>query len=386
MSNQKALALLQKYLDGKASFEEKALIDKWYSLPENIEDDITVGDQNTLREKLYQQIVDELNKKEAIIVPFYKRSFFRVAASVAILLLVSIGAFLLYNNKNKHTQVAKVEKANPVNSDVAPGGNKAILTLADGSTIILDNAANGSLTEQGNTEVIKLDDGQLAYNTEGVAGEVVYNTISTPRGGQYQLTLADGSKVWLNAASTLRFPATFSGTERKVELTGEGYFEVAKNAAMPFKVGLENGVEVEVLGTHFNVMSYSDDEQIKTTLVEGKVKVLNGDNNVILSPNQQAQFTKGNKSLLVDKDADVNKAIAWKNGLFDFDNDNIVDILRQLSRWYDVQIQYVGNMRAQYYSGSIRRQVNISQVLFMLEQAGGVEFKIKGKTVEVRTK
>ncbi|MBK7288921.1 MAG: FecR domain-containing protein [Chitinophagaceae bacterium] len=192
--------------------------------------------------------------------------------------------------------------------------------------------------------MIKLDDGQLAYNTEGVAGEVVYNTISTPRGGQYQLTLADGSKVWLNAASTLRFPATFSGTERKVELTGEGYFEVAKNAAMPFKVGLENGVEVEVLGTHFNVMSYSDDEQIKTTLVEGKVKVLNGDNNVILSPNQQAQFTKGNKSLLVDKDADVNKAIAWKNGLFDFDNDNIVDILRQLSRWYDVQIQYVGNM------------------------------------------
>ena len=386
MSNQKALALLQKYLDGKASFEEKALIDKWYSLPENIEDDITVGDQNTLREKLYQQIVDELNKKEAIIVPFYKRSFFRVAASVAILLLVSIGAFLLYNNKNKHTQVAKVEKANPVNSDVAPGGNKAILTLADGSTIILDNAANGSLTEQGNTEVIKLDDGQLAYNTEGVAGEVVYNTISTPRGGQYQLTLADGSKVWLNAASSLRFPASFVGKERRVELTGEGYFEVAKNAAMPFKVELENGVGVEVLGTHFNVMSYSDDEEIKTTLVEGKVRVLNGENNVMLRPNQQAKFTKSNKSLLIDKDADVNKAIAWKNGLFDFDNDNIVDILRQLSRWYDVQIQYVGNMRLQYYSGSIRRQVNISQVLFMLEQAGGVEFKIKGRNVEVRTK
>ncbi len=385
MSNQKALALLQKYLDGKATFEEKALIDKWYSLPDDIEDGMTASDLNILKERLYQQIAAELNKKEAIIVPFYKRSFFRVAASVAILLLVSIGVFLIYNN-NKHTEVAKVEKPNPEKNDVAPGGNKAILTLADGSTIILDNAANGSLTEQGNTKVIKLDDGQLAYNSEGAAGEVVYNTISTPRGGQYQLVLADGSKVWLNAASTLRFPATFSGKERKVELTGEGYFEVAKNAAMPFKVELENGVGVEVLGTHFNVMSYSDDEQVKTTLVEGKVRVLNGENNVMLRPNQQAKFTKSNKSLLIDKDADVNKAIAWKNGLFDFDNDNIVDILRQLSRWYDVQIQYVGNMRLQYYSGSIRRQVNISQVLFMLEQAGGVEFKIKGRNVEVRTK
>ena len=385
MSNQKALALLQKYLDGKATFEEKALIDKWYSLPDDIEDGMTASDLNILKERLYQQIAAELNKKEAIIVPFYKRSFFRVAASVAILLLVSIGVFLIYNN-NKHTEVAKVEKPNPEKNDVAPGGNKAILTLADGSTIILDNAANGSLTEQGNTKVIKLDDGQLAYNSEGAAGEVVYNTISTPRGGQYQLVLADGSKVWLNAASTLRFPATFSGKERKVELTGEGYFEVAKNAAMPFKVELENGVGAEVLGTHFNVMSYSDDEQVKTTLVEGKVRVLNGENNVMLRPNQQAKFTKSNKSLLIDKDADVNKAIAWKNGLFDFDNDNIVDILRQLSRWYDVQIQYVGNMRLQYYSGSIRRQVNISQVLFMLEQAGGVEFKIKGRNVEVRTK
>ena len=215
---------------------------------------------------------------------------------------------------------------------------------------------------------------------------MVYNTISTPRGGQYQLVLADGSKVWLNAASTLRFPATFSGTERKVELTGEGYFEVAKNATMPFKVGLENGVEVEVLGTHFNVMSYSDEEQVKTTLVEGKVKVLNGENNVMLRPNQQAKFTKSNKSLVVDKDADVNKAIAWKNGLFDFDNDAITDIMRQLARWYDVEIQYSGNIVAQFYTGSIRRQVNISQVLFMLEQAGGVQFKIEGKKIIVKTK
>jgi len=382
-----------KHLRGELSIAEKNELDAWLASNDNnrtLFEELT--NKALLKKELqffdslevevaWQKIEAQAEKPTKMVSMKTNHRWWYAAAAVLLL-----GGFLMYRFVFQEPNKTPIVKTTPEKNDVAPGGNKAILTLADGSTIILDNAANGSLTEQGNTKVIKLDDGQLAYNSEGAAGEVVYNTISTPRGGQYQLVLADGSKVWLNAASTLRFPATFSGTERKVELTGEGYFEVAKNATMPFKVGLENGVEVEVLGTHFNVMSYSDEEQVKTTLVEGKVKVLNGENNVMLRPNQQAKFTKSNKSLVVDKDADVNKAIAWKNGLFDFDNDNIVDILRQLSRWYDVQIQYIGNMRAQYYSGSIRRQVNISQVLFMLEQAGGVEFKIKGKTIEVRTK
>lgn len=165
--------------------------------------------------------------------------------------------------------------------------------MADGSTIILDNAANGNLAEQGNTKVIKLDDGQLAYNAGGIGSEVVYNTISTPRGGQYQLTLADGTKVWLNAASTLRFPATFSGTERKVELTGEGYFEVAKNAAMPFKIDVAGKGEVEVLGTHFNINSYNNEPAINTTSIEGSVKVtgLTLGKTVVLMPGQQTQLS-----------------------------------------------------------------------------------------------
>ena len=386
MKRQKALELLKKYLDGKATFEEKALIEKWYSLEENAENIKDGLDLVNVKESLYQRIVAELDKEKlnekAIVVPMYKKFFFRVAATIIILL--SAGVFFLYNKKQQ-SEVAQTETANPLKNDVAPGGDKAVLTLADGSQIILDNAKNGNLANQGDIKVIKLD-GQLAYNGSNQSTEVLYNTISTPKGGQYQLVLADGSKVWLNAASSLRFPASFIGKERKVELTGEGYFEVAKNAAMPFKVVMNNGMEVEVLGTHFNVMGYDDEGMVKTTLVEGKVKVIKGSNHIMLLPNQQGSLLRENDNLKIDWNADVNKAISWKNGLFDFDNDAITDIMRQLARWYDVEIQYSGNIVAQFYTGSIRRQVNISQVLFMLEQAGGVQFKIEGKKIIVKTK
>ncbi|MBP8115394.1 MAG: FecR family protein [Chitinophagaceae bacterium] len=386
MKRQKALELLKKYLDGKATFEEKALIEKWYSLEENAENIKDGLDLVNVKESLYQRIVAELDKEKlnekAIVVPMYKKFFFRVAATIIILL--SAGVFFLYNKKQQ-SEVAQTETANPLKNDVAPGGDKAVLTLADGSQIILDNAKNGNLANQGDIKVIKLD-GQLAYNGSNQSTEVLYNTISTPKGGQYQLVLADGSKVWLNAASSLRFPASFIGKERKVELTGEGYFEVAKDADMPFKVVMNNGMEVEVLGTHFNVMGYDDEGMVKTTLVEGKVKVIKGSNHIMLLPNQQGSLLRENDNLKIDWNADVNKAISWKNGLFDFDNDAITDIMRQLARWYDVEIQYSGNIVAQFYTGSIRRQVNISQVLFMLEQAGGVQFKIEGKKIIVKTK
>ena len=386
MKRQKALELLKKYLDGKATFEEKALIEKWYSLEENAENIKDGLDLVNVKESLYQRIVAELDKEKlnekAIVVPMYKKFFFRVAATIIILL--SAGVFFLYNKKQQ-SEVAQTETANPLKNDVAPGGDKAVLTLADGSQIILDNAKNGNLANQGDIKVIKLD-GQLAYNGSNQSTEVLYNTISTPKGGQYQLVLADGSKVWLNAASSLRFPASFIGKERKVELTGEGYFEVAKDADMPFKVVMNNGMEVEVLGTHFNVMGYDDEGMVKTTLVEGKVKVIKGSNHIMLLPNQQGSLLRENDNLKIDWNADVNKAISWKNGLFDFDNDAITDIMRQLARWYDVEIQYSGNIVAQFYTGSIRRQVNISQVLFMLEQAGGVQIKIEGKKIIVKTK
>jgi len=316
--------------------------------------------------------------------------WWRVAVAASIILMLGISSYFFFKKSDNQTEIAKEHE---LPNDVAPGGNKAILILADGSQIILDSAANGSLAQQGNSKILKLDNGQLAYNSSGSpledgGTEVLYNTISTPRGGQYQLTLSDGSKVWLNAASSLRFPVSFVGKERKVELTGEGYFEVAKDASKPFKVkintSLGDGGEVEVLGTNFNINSYTDEATINTTLLEGLVKVsmVNGQWSMI-KPGEQAQVSSNIK---VVKDVDLIKAIAWKNGLFDFDDDNITDIMRHLSRWYDVDINYSAPVTEQHYTGSIRREVNISQVLHMLELAGGVKFTIEGKKIVVKTK
>ena len=308
---------------------------------------------------------------------------YRYAASVIILLSLAVGGYIYYNSKNNNVPVHTAKQAS--HDIIVPGGNRAVLTLADGSQIILDSAANGTLSHQGKTQIIKLDDGQLAYNAAAGSSEVLYNTIATPRGGQYQVVLPDGTKVWLNAASSLRFPSTFSGKERIVELTGEGYFEVAKNAAMPFQVKTGE-MQVEVLGTHFNVKAYSDEESLNTTLLEGSVKVVSkAKAGVLLKPGQQATL-KDKETAFGLSDVDVNHEVAWKDGLFDFDNDNIHDIMRQLSRWYDVEVSYAGQKLQNHYTGSIRREVKISKVLEMLELAGGVQFSIDGKKVVVKGK
>lgn len=340
------------------------------------------GELNELLSQVYSDIRKQI-ETNAVVVPFYKNNWFRIAAAAAILLFISVAVLRYSDNKVVKPEMAVTQK---VSSDIMPGGNKAILTLADGTTIILDSAANGNLTIQGNTKVIKLD-GQLAYAASGNATEVMYNTVSTPRGGQYQLILSDGSKVWLNAESSIRFPATFIGKERNVQLTGEAYFEVVKNAAQPFLVEMNNGMTVEVLGTQFNVMAYDDEEMIKTTLVEGKVKIKKiGTGDIVLAPSQQAKLSKAANTLSVDKNPDVSKAVAWKNGLFDFDDDKLSDIMRQLSRWYDVDMDYSMSLSDPHFTGSIRREVNISQVLHMLELAGGVQFTIVGKKIVVKTK
>jgi transmembrane sensor len=221
----------------------------------------------------------------------------------------------------------------------------------------------------------------LSYNTlKNKSSEVVYNTISTPRGGQYQLMLADGSKVWLNAASSLRFPASFVGKERKVELLGEAYFEVAKNAKMPFKVKV-NGMEVEVLGTHFNINSYENESTIRTTLLEGSVKINKNNSSSLLKPGQQAQMNKAGEIKIIN-DADVEEAIAWKEGKFQFDRADIHDIMRQLTRWYDVDVEYKGTVSS-HFGGTISRDVNLSQVLNMLHLTGEVKFQVEDRKVVV---
>ena len=302
------------------------------------------------------------------------------AAAAIIICMLSVGSYLLFKS-TPSKQISKIE--NPIRNkkDIAPGGNAAILTLSDGSTVILDKVQNGTVSTQGNTKILKLNNGMLSYTTlNNKTSEMLYNTISTPRGGQYELILSDGSKVWLNAASSLRFPANFIGKERKVELLGEAYFEVAKNAAMPFKVNV-GGMKVEVLGTHFNINSYDDESSVRTTLLEGSIKINKNNNTSLLKPGQQAQIDKIGKIKIIN-DADIEEAVAWKEGKFQFDRDDIHAVMRQISRWYDVDIEYEGNI-ASHFGGTISRNVDLSQVLNMLHLTGEVKFEVKDKKVMV---
>ena len=308
-----------------------------------------------------------------------RRKNIRYAAAAIIICMLSVSVYFLFKPQPAR-QISKTENIKSPANDVAPGGNKAILTLANGTSIILDSAANGTLTTQGNSKILKLN-GMLSYNTlKNKSSEVLYNTISTPRGGQYELMLSDGSKVWLNAASSLRFPASFVGKERKVELLGEAYFEVAKNAAMPFKVKV-HGMEVEVLGTHFNINSYDNESMIRTTLLEGSVKINKNNSSSLLKPGQQAQMNKAGEIKIINN-VDVEEAIAWKEGKFQFDKADIHDIMRQLARWYDVDVEYKGTVSS-HFGGTISRDVNLSQVLNMLHLTGEVNFQIQDKKVVV---
>ncbi len=314
---------------------------------------------------------------------------------VAIIIFFLTAGLLFYKGfkKDKEPVIAEKVKSH-YNDDVLPGGDKARLELADGSVVILEQANNGSLQEQGGTKLVK-QDGRLIYNAaQGYhSGEISYNKISTPKGGQYQIILPDGSKVWLNAESSLRFPTAFIGNERLVELTGEAYFEVAKlpdtspSAAstnmVPFKVKT-NKVNIEVLGTHFNVMAYVNEKAIYTTLLEGSVRVsqLTTRNSQLLKPGQQAKVNENIQLVNVDTE----EVIAWKNNLFQFNGADIQTVMVQIARWYDVEVDYEGQIPSKHFTGIISRNINVSKVLEMLELTGGVKFEIKGKRISVRSR
>ncbi|MEB0250185.1 FecR domain-containing protein, partial [Mucilaginibacter sp. 5B2] len=267
--------------------------------------------------------------------------------------------------------------------DALPGGNKAVLTLANGKTIVLDNAENGTLAKEGTTLVKKTTDGQVIYNTNALAGDEAapsINTISTPRGGQYQVVLPDGTQVWLNSASSLTFPTRFTGRSRQVKITGEAYFEVTKNTLMPFKVKT-NRADIEVLGTHFNVMAYDDEVIMKTTLLEGAVSITSGTFSARLKPGQQAQIKSSGQNKIIN-DVDVDDETAWKNGIFQFREVGIDAILRQAARWYDVPVTYNGKVPDKVFTGRISRNVKASVLLDILKYTG-VNLKIEGNKIIV---
>lgn len=294
--------------------------------------------------------------------------------------LLATGAWWLLRDTTTAPPVTAAVKT--VTHDVAPGGNKATLTLADGSTIVLDDAGNGTLQQQGSTTIRKPASGQLTYSNNSTAanGTVLYNTIVTPRGGQYQVQLPDGTRVWLNAASTLRFPTAFTGADRTVEFSGEAYFEVAHHNGQAFSVKV-NETTVQVLGTHFNINAYADEKHMHTTLLEGAVKVRSGSQEALLQPGQDAAVPTTGTGIEV-KETDVNNAIAWKNGIFFFHNDDIATVMRQLGRWYNVEISYVGPVPAHRFEGRIWRNYTLAQTLAVL-QASDVHFKIDNRKLVV---
>ena len=384
--DRKYLELAEKWLNNTITPHEEIEFSEWYNANQDNVVMLSAAfaeNEEILRNRILQNIQYRKEKDDKVI-SLRRYSFIRVAAAAAaILILLTGGAWYYFYQKPEAGITKNNSDTDRFKNDIDPGSDKAVLTLADGSEIILDNAQTGTLTQQGNTKIILLDAGQLAYNTHGTKanGEVLYNTISTPKGGQYQIVLADGSKVWMNAASSLRFPTAFAGKQRNVELTGEAYFEVAKNAAMPFNVQV-NDLNVQVLGTHFNVMAYNDENVIKTTLLEGAVKVTKGTVAGLLKPGQQAKMDKDAGNIKIAT-ADVEETMAWKNGLFLFNNDDIKTIMRQISRWYDVNISFEGNIPAKNFTWQISRNTNVSQVLKMLELTKEVHFKITGKNIVV---
>jgi len=267
--------------------------------------------------------------------------------------------------------------------EITPGGNKAVLTLADGSQVALDNKGRSKVIQQSGAIISNTEEGLLVYNSAKTSNDVLtFNTISIPRGGKYDVILSDGTKVWLNASSTLRFPTSFSGNERKVFVTGEAYFEVAKNASMPFKVEA-NGTTIRVLGTHFNVMAYEDEAATRTTLLEGSVEIVNKSIKTILKPGNQASVDRATGVISVSR-VNTAQSVAWKDGKFVFDDDGIETIMRKLSRWYDVDVAYnTGNLSEKVFTGTVSRYENIAEVLRMLELTGTIHFKVTGRRITV---
>jgi ferric-dicitrate binding protein FerR (iron transport regulator) len=309
---------------------------------------------------------------------------FRWAATAAAVLVLAAGAWwFLARNKQQPAATPPVAEQRFQN-DVQPGTNVPVLTLADGSRVILDSAHSGALATEGTVHVKRLANGEVVYDATEKPTEVRYNTITNPRGSRVvTLSLSDGSRIWLDAASSIRYPTAFVGKERAVEITGQVYFEVAHNASMPFAVRKQGGdAEIEVLGTHFNVMAFDDEAAMKVTLLQGSVKVSKGGRSAVIKPGEQAQVDNSSSAIQVVQDADIDGTMAWKDGVFKFQDITIEPLMKQLARWYDVEVVYEDRPTDRFVS-TIPRDVPASQVFKILETTGRVHFKIEGKKVTV---
>jgi transmembrane sensor len=375
--------IADKVLKGTASAAEKKFLDEYYNLFSSHQNQTAhlTDDENV---EIYHDVKNRLtfttNKTQVERAPLFYLS--RIAAMVALLMVATITVYT--TRKNKPTTKSVYTIVN--NNRIVHGSNKATLVLANGTEIALDDKSSGVLTKQAHVQISQTDKGEIIYSSTSVNdGSVTsanqFNTLKTPRGGIYQISLPDGTKAWLNSSSLLKYPVVFTGQERRVELEGEAYFEVAHNANMPFRV-VSKTQTVEVLGTHFNVNAYADEDYSKTTLLEGSVRVTvpTVTKPVILVPGQQSiAKPSGIKVRKVDAD----NIVSWKSGLFQFDNEEIHSIMKKISRWYDVDVEYENGIEHARFGGTVSRYADISQVLHKLELTNTIHFKIDGRRIMV---
>ncbi len=359
--NKQILEILTKYQNGTCSDTELKLLDEWYHQLKINNQTINNNDVVIFTESMLKEFRAKVGQG-VIIIPFYRQPIFRMVAAASVLFVIFFGTYFYVTKPSSKTLVNQAI----VKKDVmAPLSSKATITLANGQIVELDAISSGTLVaSQGAVNVMKTEDGQIVYR--GTSKEIAYNTLYNPRGSKViSLRLNDGSIVWLNSQSSIRYPVAFLGDERQVEITGEAYFEVAKNLTKKFIVA-SNGLNIEVLGTHFNVNSYNDNKNIKVTLLEGSVKIIKGGGTCILKPGQQAQVAK---EIQVLNGANIESVMAWKNGFFSFSGTSVEELMNILGRWYNVEIVFNKSIPNRQFGGQIAKSANLSQVVKVLNES-----------------
>ncbi|WP_165501230.1 FecR family protein [Pedobacter psychrodurus] len=386
MTEDQYLSLCEKYLRGACTPQEEAIL-LAYQEAQGLSDlSMTLADEERLGKLLQARIQDSIRKQSPAkgFLSIRRLNWQVAAALVASLLLVIYLGTDLFKRQKFETGTVLVKKKEIGNRDISPGSANAVLTLSNGESIKLDGSTNGIISRHGNTAISKSGNG-LVVSANGMNQENdALNKISIPRGGKYDITLPDGTRVWLNSSSSLSFPTVFSGGERKVILTGEAYFEVAKNKKMPFKVDVAGKQEVEVLGTHFNITAFTGDGDIMTTLLEGAVKINYKKSATLLKPGQMAINNLQNNIKVMP--ADLEEVMAWKNDMFIFNNENIGSIMKKISRWYDVDVEYKGDMSDINFDGNYSRAKGLKSLLKNIELTDKVSFVIKERRITVIAK
>ncbi|WP_316837778.1 FecR family protein [Pedobacter nutrimenti] len=378
MDQKRITELIEKVYQNKASESEIEELDFLYTQYDDkpgYAENLGKREKNQLQDAIYSRIQEQLSGEPKNLKSRIFKSKLSLQISLVTIAVLLIGAVIVCF---VHPAFQKNDQQL---ADIKPGGNYAVLTLSNGKNIVLTDAKNGNLAKESKTLVRKTDDGQIIYSNgaDDSSLPVVYNTLTIPQGGQYTITLSDGTHVIMNSASTLKYPVSFSKSERVVELNGEAYFEVSHDKSKPFKVITHQQV-VEVLGTHFNINSYGDDNTVKTVLEEGSVKVYTKSGTKMLKPGQQSVLKENHLDV---GEADLEEALAWKNGYFRFNNESIKTIMPRLARWYNIEITFDGNVSDIGFYGTISRSKNISEVLKMLETTKSVHFKIQGRRITV---